>query len=96
MKKLAPIDIFILEAQSNDTLAKWWCLLNAYEWPAEMPDEPTPELRRELNNRGSIIMEWIMCKIRFEACLEVWNAPKTDQVAFWKKYAFVDTSCSTF
>lgn len=36
-------DKAIIEAQDRETLAKWSCALNRWEWPAELPNEETKE-----------------------------------------------------
>ena len=61
----------LLGATDSKTLAKWWCLLNRWDWPkelgeAEPRDAPQPKKRTELMNEISRI-------IGHKECLREWN-----------------------
>jgi len=37
-------DLFCLKGRSQEELAEWYCILNRWEWPKEIPDpEPVPK-----------------------------------------------------
>ena len=58
-------------AQSNSTLCRWWCLLNSWEWPAELPD---PEPREYvLGGRRGQIMSFIWGIVGDFAVSQEWN-----------------------
>ena len=49
-------DRVIIDAQTEDTLATWWCLMNSGGWPDELPDKPKD--RRKLAARGDDERSW--------------------------------------
>ena len=66
-------DIKVLEAQDNDTLARWWAVLNHWEWPEELPDPAEshhmPACGRD--RRGQI-MQWIHGRVPAKALARAW------------------------
>lgn len=71
------VDIKILESQDNNTLAKWWCELNRWNWPDEIPD-PQRKFGLRDKDRRSELMSWISNKIGIRAALREWNHDMTD------------------
>ena len=75
----------ILTATGDVALAKWWYLLNSWEWPAELPD---PELQRPpVPNRRSAIMRVIEQRIGFKECLREWNRERMPGALFDEWFA---------
>ena len=75
-------DIIIMEAQTPKVQAQWWCMLNSWKWPAEIPDEFPPQNHQEYNpeNRRSYLMAWIENKIGHKATNREWNIDRmTDE-----------------
>jgi hypothetical protein len=80
-------DVILLEQQDNGTLAKWWCELNKWNWPEQIPDKEDPEDRK--NNRRLEIMDWIKSRIGLKECLREWNRETLHGRYFdewWAKY----------
>lgn len=73
-------DIKILEAQTGDTLAIWWCQLNRLEWPDGLP-HPEPETFKPGDRRGRL-MCWIIDRIGMGECLREWNRATLPGAAF--------------
>lgn len=44
----------ILISQDDWTLAEWYCTLNGWSWPAQLPN-PDPPKYREGSRRGNIM-----------------------------------------
>lgn len=65
-------DVDILQKQDGATLAKWWCLLNSWKWPAELPDAEPAHRKTPADRRGRI-MSYIDAKIGHKACMREWN-----------------------
>lgn len=64
-------DLEILSTEKDRILAEWWCTLNRWGWPGDLPD---PEPRMYIHNgRRSQIMGWIEGKIGHKLCLRAWN-----------------------
>lgn len=80
----------IIDNADNETLAKWWCELNKWEWPevfGEEEKQPVP-ISRPTPKRDSI-MEKITQKITFKECLRYWNKDTLPGVEFdewWNAY----------
>lgn len=67
-------DLVILEAMANKdyrTLAIWYCRLNSWEWPKELPD-PVP-VQADRPNRRSALMAWISERIGERLISYEWN-----------------------
>ena len=77
---MTPRDIKILSAQTDNTLAEWWCMMEVCDWPAALPDyfNWTVDQRRQ---RQRDIMKWIKSKIGGGVCMSKWN-----DKAFWDAY----------
>jgi len=60
-------DISVLIQQDMPTLASWYCQLNEWEWPPELPD-PEPRMKHLRGRRGAM-MDWIESKIGHKECL---------------------------
>jgi hypothetical protein len=76
--------------QDDPTLAEWYCLLNGWQWPAELPDPETLEYRA--GSRRGLIMDWIGEMVGNRLCSRVWNKGMTDQEFedFWNGTALKD------
>jgi hypothetical protein len=76
-------DFYALNAQSPETLARWYCLLNTWEWPDNLPNPETvpsgePPLTPKMPRR-SAVMEWITERIGAKAVSEEWNCRFGDE-----------------
>jgi hypothetical protein len=81
MKKPTIEEIYILEKQSAETLADWWCQLNRWQWPEELPNAMIEKERQEShdNDRGWVIMSWILERIKYRLISRTWNKDMTDE-----------------
>jgi hypothetical protein len=70
-----------IEQADTATLAKWWCLLNKFEWPAHGLGTPEPAEYKPGSRRGQI-MAAIMDRIGLRECLREWNAETMPGEAF--------------
>ena len=64
-------DLAIVRKQNDLKLAKWWGVLNRWEWPKALPNPETAE--DGPNSRRSTIMGVIEDRIGLKACLRDWN-----------------------
>jgi hypothetical protein len=78
------LDIEIMERQGMGTLAEWYCMLNRWQWPDELPNEEEPEDRRE--GRRTALMKWIKNRVGQRVCSRVWNKDMGDEEFedFWR------------
>lgn len=75
-------DITIMAAQTPKVQAQWWCMLNSWKWPAEIPNEfpPVPHEQYTPENRRSYLMAWLESRIGHKACNREWNIDRmTDE-----------------
>jgi hypothetical protein len=68
-----------LREQSNEVLAEWWCLLNRWQWPVELP-EPEPAHPYPRGGKRSQIMDWIHDKVGDWLVSRTWNKDMPDDV----------------
>ena len=73
-------DTNILIRRDTEILAKWWCTLNRYELPEDLPD-PEPAESVPGGRRGKI-MSFIMAKIGKKECLREWNKDDMNEEEF--------------
>lgn len=65
--------------QNDVTLAEWYCALNRWEWPADLPDPEEPYLKNAyMRTRRGAIMEWISEMVGDRLCSRMWNKGMTD------------------
>ena len=69
---ITPEQLFVLEAQDRITLAVWWCQLNEFKWPKDLPESDIRGWYRQ-DPRGWDVMAWIMERIGYKECLRVHN-----------------------
>lgn len=77
-------DRAVLARQPMETLAEWWCVLNNWAWPDELPN---PELPRQPDgDRRWEIMCWISEAIGQRQISRAWNCNMTDEQFndFWR------------
>lgn len=67
-------DKVILIRQDDLTLAKWYCLIKAWQWPEDLPN-PTMIGYARANQ----IMKWIYEMVGGRLISRIWNEDKTDQ-----------------
>ena len=80
MRRMLPEDLEVVCQQDVRTLAKWWCTLNSWSWPDELPyPEGTQGMRTA---RRSKVMRWIEAAIGIKECLREWNRSNMDDEAF--------------
>ncbi|MBV1920430.1 MAG: hypothetical protein KUG73_07085 [Pseudomonadales bacterium] len=60
-------DVAILLAQNEETLGRWWAILNLHEWPHDLPNPEPPEYG-STKSRASTIVMWIMDRIGMDTC----------------------------
>lgn len=65
-------DFEVLNAQDSETLAKWWCDLNAAQWPEGLPD-PEYQWVCPANSRRIAIRDWIVKKVGRAAVDRAWH-----------------------
>ena len=81
-------EISALLAQDANTLSRWWCELNRYEWPDGLP-RPIPKEEREHSSMGSNrawkIMCWISKRVGQWLISREWNKDnmKPDEHDAW-------------
>lgn len=83
----------ILENQNVETLAKWWCELNRWEWPPELPDpeEPVRGPGWIANSRRDSIMCFIADRVGNYLISKEWNKDHLTQTKFedWYRQRFL-------
>lgn len=84
LSSMTPQDEAILAQQSMETLAEWWCQLNSWDWPEELPD-PEPREYVRGGRRGEI-MQWIDDGVGRRVISRTWNKSMTDEEHndFWR------------
>lgn len=80
MLELSNQDIRLLNTQSSKTLASWWCDLNRWGWPKELPNPEEPLYN--FDSRRHLFICWIMEKITLKECLRYWNLDLMDNREF--------------
>lgn len=63
----------VVNNQDEDTLAGWWCRLNCFDWPDEIPHAQTEKERIEEDNLGFKVMCFIEEKIGHFKTSQWWN-----------------------
>ncbi len=69
----------IVMSADESILAKWWCELNSWGWPAELGE---PEPVGGANPLRSEIMANIVGRIGIKECLREWNRERLPGEAF--------------
>ena len=64
-------DLDALSQITDAEAATWWCALNRWEWPANLPN-PEP-VSNGKNPRRSALMHAIHSRIGLKECLREWN-----------------------
>lgn len=84
--KITAEQIAALEAQSDTTLAEWWCVLNRWKWPEGLSDAPHPPIQYEANDARAQLMHWIDDKVGHKFILRHHNREMPDEVfeSFWR------------
>jgi phage terminase large subunit-like protein len=77
-------DLSVLALQPTETLAEWWCQLNGWKWPDDLPNQEPTEYERD--GRRLQIMRWIENSIGKRKCSRAWNHSMTDEEFndFWR------------
>lgn len=70
-------DIAACKKQTHATLVNWWCELNRWNWPKELPDEESRDAPHP--RRRSAIMSWIESRVGMQKCLDKWSDSYRDQ-----------------
>lgn len=88
MAELTEQDMEILSKQTPQTLAEWANTLNSWKWPAEIPDEESPDMYDVLSlknggpgvreSRRHALMRWIEDRVSRKLILRLWNHEMTD------------------
>lgn len=74
--RITPEDLNTINNQEDLELAEWWCQLNRWDWPAELPN---PESDSYIpNGRRSNIMNIIDAKIGHKLISRTWNKKMSD------------------
>ncbi len=78
-------DEAILSQQDMQTLARWWCTLNRWEWPEEIPDAEEPTFSGADSRRWQI-MQWIHEAVGHRVISHEWNSRLSDEDFndFWR------------
>lgn len=76
---LTTADVAALLVCDDATLAAWWCELNEWGWPKDLPDPEQPRFGAGLpHDRRWAAMNWILDRIGLRACLRHHNRWMTD------------------
>lgn len=62
MRLITQADYELLMAKDDTTLVQWYCKLNAWEWPDEIPDEDTVVTSNGRRSRLCCLIEAIVGK----------------------------------
>lgn len=81
MSRLEQHDADAIAQADTKTLARWWCLLNRFDWPMDGLGAPEPPEYTPGGRRGQI-MGAIMDRIGPKECLREWNADSMPGEAF--------------
>lgn len=78
MGTLTAKDLEVLGAQSEKTLAEWWCKLNSWGWVDALEDPPPAygsgdEWRKNQPDKRELVMNWISEKVGHKATSKEWN-----------------------
>lgn len=81
---LSSYDEAVLAQQDMRTLARWWNLINAYDWPEEL-ENPEPRHYISGGRRGQL-MRWIENSIGLRACIREHNMDMPEEIfnSFWR------------
>lgn len=71
-------DIQILEQQNMEILAQWWCDLNHWAWPEQLPN-PESEKKWKPDSRRNELMEWIMDRVGQRVISRTWNKDMSNE-----------------
>ena len=71
-------DRTIIRAQTDKALAEWWCVLNTWGWPGELPNVCPHSLNSLDNHRRYSLMSTIARKVGKKKCLKQWNLRTRD------------------
>jgi hypothetical protein len=84
MIAVTPEDMAIMAQHDYATLADWWCALNRFEWPAELPDEepPNPVGIPPARTRRSLLMDYIENQVGHRECSWAWSKRNMPPDAF--------------
>lgn len=73
----------VLEKQNEETLCLWYCMINTWTWPKELPDDPYPLVHdRDERMRllafqprrvTCVILDWITGRVGRKAVSRYWN-----------------------
>lgn len=66
-------DVDTLDAQTPETLADWWAILNQWEWPKELADPPPAPRGVNQADRGNTIMWEIVKRVGMKETMRAWN-----------------------
>jgi hypothetical protein len=69
-----PLDAsrIIIAIQPRETLARWWCLLNSWGWPKELPQWGNSDVRSQL-------MRYMEQRVSPKECSRYWNRDMTPE-----------------
>jgi hypothetical protein len=87
------VELIILSRQDEETLARWYCMLNSWDWPEEIPNvEPKPKLVGERTPRRDALMGYILGKVSQQSIMAHWNRAKMTEDEFndWFNETFGD------
>ena len=95
MDEVTQVDKDIIKKQDNITLADWWCALNSWEWPIELPDEDCHSYKK--NSRRGQLMNYIQEITGSKLTSRRWNKDEMNDEEFecwwveghdvyWEKY----------
>ena len=73
----------ILNRQTDEILAEWWCLLNNWEWVNELGEEEKPENYK--NGRRTSLMKSIERLISEKYLARYWNKKMQNFEEWWEK-----------
>lgn len=75
----------VLEKQDDSMLAAWWCELNGWRWPANLP-QTCDRYGYEDRGEGWAIMCWIEKKVGKRLISRTWNKDMPEPVfeSFWR------------
>ena len=77
MNVITSEDKEIMNTKSDQTLAEWYCVLNNWGWPDELPDPESRDDRK--GRRRSELMKYMEERVGHRLVMRTWNKEMPDE-----------------